>query len=702
MKTRVILLLIGIPLLLNAQYKWNNSRPSAYPLNDIFFVNALVGWTVGNYSTCLKTIDGGVTWEPIKIPVYSNLQKVVFVDENIGWIIGGETEGPILKTIDGGKNWNDSNPTKNGWVDLCVISKDLLFASGVVGVYKSINGGKNWKKSSETSGWASTLFFLDSLNGWFCNTVGDIYKTTDSGTSWNLLKNMKYTWHKRIKFVNKRIGYLVSAGLYSKEGKIYKTIDGGITWEIQDSVTGQEFNNLEVKDSLNAVAIGDNDLFRYTEDGGEIWYSDYISNESLKGITINSDKFWIVGGNALKGKIYSGNYFNNWTELSKLFTTAELTDMDFYDKDHGICVGIGGAILKTTDNGKAWENLDLVSFDLSSISYLDKNNIFISGRNGAFVKTSDGGISWEITFPFQKNVKTKIKFHSPSLGYIFYEHGNLAKTTDGGANWFIVKEYENYDFTFADSMNLWLLSSPLETDYSEIYHSQDGGNNWTTNELPYFADAINFVDEQRGWLSSENKLYRTNDGGTTWNVVNENLPNIIDRILFIDDKLGFLLTRDHYFGNSVAIQYTMDGGENFKSIIDFSQIYDLTATSNKIWGYDQHGHILEIDLDKITDIDNVNNNIANKFSLEQNYPNPFNPTTMINYSIPNTEFLNQTFVEVKIYDVLGREIKTLVNKVQNPGNYQIEFDGSSLSTGVYLYVLKVGGYVEAKKMLLLK
>ena len=92
-----------------------------------------------------------------------------------------------------------------------------------------------------------------------------------------------------------------------------------------------------------------------------------------------------------------------------------------------------------------------------------------------------------------------------------------------------------------------------------------------------------------------------------------------------------------------------------------------------------------------------NTQIISEFKLEQNYPNPFNPTTAIRYEIPK-----EGFVDVKIYNSLGQEVATLVSKKQNAGNYIVEFDASSLSSGVYFYKLVSGNNLSIKKMLLLK
>ena len=82
---------------------------------------------------------------------------------------------------------------------------------------------------------------------------------------------------------------------------------------------------------------------------------------------------------------------------------------------------------------------------------------------------------------------------------------------------------------------------------------------------------------------------------------------------------------------------------------------------------------------------------------ESNYPNPFNPVTNLEFGISNLGF-----VTLKVYDVLGKEVATLVNDIRQPGNYTIEFDGSDLSSGIYFYKIEAGSFVQTKRMILLK
>jgi len=86
-----------------------------------------------------------------------------------------------------------------------------------------------------------------------------------------------------------------------------------------------------------------------------------------------------------------------------------------------------------------------------------------------------------------------------------------------------------------------------------------------------------------------------------------------------------------------------------------------------------------------------------EFSLFQNYPNPFNPSTTINYSIPEL-----SYVTLKIYDVLGNEITTLVHQEKPVGSYKVEFNGTELPSGIYFYKLSTNGFTETKKMLFMK
>ena len=98
----------------------------------------------------------------------------------------------------------------------------------------------------------------------------------------------------------------------------------------------------------------------------------------------------------------------------------------------------------------------------------------------------------------------------------------------------------------------------------------------------------------------------------------------------------------------------------------------------------------------------INLEIPAEFSVKQNYPNPFNPTTTINYSVPSVGISFMKFVQIKVYDILGNEVATLVNEEKQPGNYEVEFNAGNLSSGIYFYQIVSGKYSAIKKMIVLK
>ena len=128
------------------------------------------------------------------------------------------------------------------------------------------------------------------------------------------------------------------------------------------------------------------------------------------------------------------------------------------------------------------------------------------------------------------------------------------------------------------------------------------------------------------------------------------------------------------------------------------QNYSYTDSKLPIGGYSYR--LKQVDFDgsfEYSNVVNVDLTAPTVFALDQNYPNPFNPSTMISYSIPQS-----SFVTLKVYDIIGNEVATLVNQNQQAGKYDIRFDASNLSNGVYMYSIKTDNFTSTKKMILMK
>ncbi|QQS38299.1 MAG: T9SS type A sorting domain-containing protein [Ignavibacteriales bacterium] len=137
----------------------------------------------------------------------------------------------------------------------------------------------------------------------------------------------------------------------------------------------------------------------------------------------------------------------------------------------------------------------------------------------------------------------------------------------------------------------------------------------------------------------------------------------------------------------------------------FQANYDTLGAYHSVWEskmiIDENGDTVLTDIKEEHQI-----KLPEKFLLFQNYPNPFNPTTKIKYTVADAYYASQAWVSLKVFDILGNEVTTIVNEYKPAGSYEVEFQSAvgshQLSSGVYYYQLKVGNFIETKKMILLK
>ncbi len=176
----------------------------------------------------------------------------------------------------------------------------------------------------------------------------------------------------------------------------------------------------------------------------------------------------------------------------------------------------------------------------------------------------------------------------------------------------------------------------------------------------------------------------------------------------VGGKYAYLGIRGkNYSKNSLHIINISDTSNLFEvaSITTGDEIKSIAVVDKYIYVADGEDGLYIFRNDLLTSIEKNNHNISKKFELTQNYPNPFNPTTTIKYTIPaavKTLHATSQLVQLKIYDVLGKEVSTLVNKQQSPGNYSVIFDASNLPSGIYFYRLQTASFTKTKKMILLR
>jgi len=143
------------------------------------------------------------------------------------------------------------------------------------------------------------------------------------------------------------------------------------------------------------------------------------------------------------------------------------------------------------------------------------------------------------------------------------------------------------------------------------------------------------------------------------------------------------------FSTPTSNVYIWNTGINYNLSKIINPMWQFNTRHNGVWGDNE-----------LTGIKQISNELPRQFNLQQNYPNPFNPSTKIRFAIPSG--MSNTLVKLIVYDILGREVATLVNSNLNPGNYEVNWDGSNYSSGVYFYKLQAADFSEIKKMSLVK
>ena len=726
---------------------WQNPFPQGNNLKSVFFVNQYTGWSAGEKGTIIKTTNGGENWMSRNIPYWlldSTVYSISFVDTLNGFACCGN----VIKTTNGGNNWNIVNVNDNYVFNKIYFinnSTGLLvgynnnYGSGNV-VLRTTNSGSNWSQVFSYYGdsyYGSVIKFLNTNTGWWYNSwycfktinyglnwnqipfnysAKDFYffdtlsglavknisypsiqnyigKTTNSGTNFIQLKLFSDTSLYSISFFNSNTGFIASG-----RGIILRSTDKGNNWNSIQTQGKKEFISSYVIDSNKGITVGNSGLIAKSSDMGISWQmkSSVWGTDLYNLFFVNQNTGFAAGDSILLKTTNSGV---NWFSLmdsnfifSKIFFINENTGWLLTDGFNSL---VPKKIFKTTNNGLNWvfissirENmLNGLQYFINDIYFLNGNTGWLTGTrweqhppyaswfSGCYFKTTNGGLNWSETYTSSCKGLGRIFFTDMNNGWIISntfdlnENPRLLKTNDGGNSWSNLQIDLNFVTTanqifFVNQNTGWYIgNSPYYGVV--IYKSINGGNNWfnigtiqnffMSSYFWIYSHSLYFSDLNNGWIcGKEGKLYATSNGGINWikqmTPTNSNLTTVV----FINNNIGWI---------------TGGGGCIIKTTSGIS-----SKISDKSVGF------------------------SSTFSLSQNYPNPFNPTTNIKFNVESYKV-----IKLIVYDILGKEVSTLVNEKLKPGEYEVSFDGNSLSSGIYFYSMYVdGNLIDTKKMVFLK
>jgi photosystem II stability/assembly factor-like uncharacterized protein len=693
----------------------SNSSRSTYPGTGMFkSTDAGNSWSfIGlDSSFCI----GNISINPL------NTQEIYVAV--MGYLRRKNPQRGVYKTINGGSTWTRSlfvadsvgaidvvlNPSTPSLVYAGMWERTrredyIKYGGPMTALYRSTNSGISW--SVLTGGFpsndptlgrialsisSSNPQIIYALTAYANGNTRGLYKTTDGGNSWSLVNasvasSSNYAWYNRPCRVDPANPNIVYCGGLNMD----RSINGGSSF---GSVSASHVDQHAVgfaASNTNFVVIGNDGGIDYSTNGGTSW----LASNSLPitqfyaGEIDNNNPLTLLGGTQDNGTPRTLNgMLNNWVDIYG--GDGFYCLVDYSTSQRVYASSQNGGLGRSTNGGSSWlgatSGLDLAYTNWMTPYVIDKNTpLTLYCGTYRMHRTVNGMQSWTPISPdlatgHTQNLGTvttvDVAKSNPNVIYCGTDDANVWVTTNGGTNWSLIN---------SGLPRRWVTRVTTHPDSANVCYVTVSG---------YKVDSLG------------SHIYRTTNYGASWSSIGSNLPNAPINDVIIDPADYNTL----YIGTDIAVMYTTNLGSSWQILgTGFPTnvpCHDLTLHAPTrtllVWTHGRSAFKINIPL---TGIQPVSNEIPKSFKLYQNYPNPFNPSTKIKFDVPSNLTLSGAKglnITLKIYDILGREVATLINQQLKPGTYQVNWNASFYSSGIYFYRLTVGAYTDTKKLALEK
>lgn len=703
-----------------------------------------------------KSTNGGLNWVTLTdnlpvigisgIVVTSRTPSTIYIATGDG--DGGATYSiGVLKSTNEGLTWDTtglsyqvSQGVRTSKLISNPMNRNILFAACTNGLYRSTNGAANW--TQVLSGNIRDVEINPSDFNMLYASGTSFYKSTDGGATFNPAgTGLPTSGVARLAIGVSRAGanyVYVLASSSSNSGLLgfYRSTDAGETFKETIGTTpnilgyepdgsstgGQGWYDLCVTvspNNPNIVYTGGINVWMSTNGGDNFVCNAYWVYPPVEYGYVHADIHTLdFYGNILytgtDGGIFkSTNFGSNWQDISAGMATSQFYRFGGTPQDPNLLIG------GTQDNGSnlyddgVWTHVLGADGMEGAIDPTDVNIMYCSRQNGGLCKSTNGGNNFT---PIYGGISGTGGWVTPYIldpvnpSTIYAGFQDIWKSTDRGDTWKNISELSVSSFRAmavakSDHNYIYAINS------AAVYRTTDGGGSWSnitaglpSNSLTYIEAST--TDPKEIWVTlsgytDKEKIYHSTNAGDNWINISGSLPNLpANCITYLDpDRL--------FVGMDVGIYYrdaTMSDWEPFMVNLPNVEIDELEINlpANKIRAATYGRGIWESVIPPMVGTASNHNNTPDKFELYQNYPNPFNPRTTIKFDIAT-----RVSVSLKIFNILGQEIKTLVNSELTPGMKTVVWDGTNntgtaVTSGIYIYVLKAGDFRDTKKMVLIK
>ncbi len=556
---------------------------------------------------------------------------------------------------------------------LAVNADNYVFAgAGIWGMRRSSDNGISWTEIN------SGLFEFTSVrtlsvssdNQIFAGTNYGAFLSADNGDTWNDKNNTLLNTYIKVMVTDSNNN--VFASVYA--GGISRSADSGETWILKNNgLTVSTIYYLAVKPGYIFAGTVDG-IFRST-DSGESWSecSNGLGSWDIEAMAIDSNEQIFAGTipNTQNNGVYkSTNDGDNWTYVglnnNAIYSLAAAST-------NCLIAGVYGGIFRSTNNGTSWlfyYIYGMPSYSVVGYLVVTPDNYIFAGTDFGIYRSSNYGADWYNVGAGILNTAEVTSLAVNPEGYIF------AGTSEGV-------------FESADKGSSWI----------EINDSLVNSNtrSLTSNSDGYIFAGTNGRGVSRSIRSTlplpgQPALISPEDGS----IVNA------DTLLCIWTACAPAVTNyrleratDSLFMTNLLVDTTLTSTSTVTRGLAGNTTYwwSVSAKNGAGWGEYSTSRSFQVIMTGVDKADKV----PADFELLQNYPNPFNPATKITYSVPQL-----AYVTMKVFDMLGREIETLIKQEKQAGTYELTWNAENLPGGVYFYQMKAGEFIQTKKMILLR
>ena len=543
----------------------------------------------------------------------------------------------------------------------------------------------------------NSVSFPNPFTGYVAGNNAKLFKSTNAGLNWTSLTSPTSGNNLFVYFTD------VSTGFLAVQGGFYKTTNGGANWTLITLPSAYNVTSVHFS-STNVGWLGNywGDIMK-TTNGGDNWTTLYnMPGYNSKIFFINDINGWAVDSYGYVIRTVNGG--TNFT--SQRILTDTLSDIKFASSTIGMIAADSGKVFKTVNGGSSWTLMNTgVANKLTAIFMQSPAAAFASGSYGLVLSTYNGGFGWSNESISLNNLSQITFAPNTSAGWVVGELGTIAKRVNAESLTCIGTGTASIGYPFFSYYE----DARTDMLYTAAEITAAGGGMGTITQLGFYFDSIR-TQPLNGFtikMQNTNLTSLTGFTSTNWTTVFNAtyIPSGLG-LQFIQLSSPFVYTAGSnllieicFNNNSYTLNSYVQGstapGMTFHNHADLPTgdgCVDITTGALQT----VRPNICVVS-NVITNNGNLQSGIPSEFKLHQNYPNPFNPVTKIKFDVPKS-----SFVSLKVYDILGREVSVLVKENKQAGSYTVDFNASEFTSGVYFYRLETASFADVKKMILVK